>query len=85
MTKRDYFVLGGFVALAVWVGYLSNELSATNQRLDNTMEELMDLRIDLWDKHHLGPQDPDPLDLFRRDEKKNNPDPLGLFPKKDQK
>jgi len=43
------------------------------------MEELMDLRIDLWEKHHLGPNDPDPLDLFRSD-KGHNSDPLGLSP-----
>jgi hypothetical protein len=88
MTKLDYAVFGGFVVLALWTAYLSSELSSTNRRLDNTMEQLMDLRINLWDKHHLGPQDPDPLDLFRgKDDEGRNPDPLGLFPylKKNQK
>ena len=66
MTKRDYFVLGGFCGFRGVGRYLSNELEVTNRRLDATMESLMDLRIDLWDKHHLGPDDPDPLDLFRR-------------------
>jgi hypothetical protein len=86
MTKRDYFVLVGFAALALWTWHLSSELETTSRRLDVTVDHLMDLRIDLWDKHKLGPGDPDPLDLFRRDEdaKKNNPDPLGLFPKASQ-
>jgi hypothetical protein len=82
MSKKDYFVLGCFTALALWTWHLGSELSATSLRLDATMEDLKQLEIDLWDKHHLGPEDPDPLDLFRRDQdKKNNPDPLGLFPK----
>ena len=75
------------MAFALWAWHLSSDLEATNRRLDNTMEDLMQLRINLWDKHHLGPDDPDPLDLFRKDEDdtEHNPDPLGLFPKKNLK
>jgi hypothetical protein len=83
MTKREYFVLGAFAALALWTWHLSSELSATDRRLDATMEQLMDLRIDLWDKHYLGPNDPDPLNLFRdKKDNKGQDDPLGLFQKK---
>lgn len=67
MTKRDYFVFDGFAAFALWTWHLSSELSATNDVLDHTWEDLMDLRIDLWDKRHLEPDDPDPLGLFRKD------------------
>jgi hypothetical protein len=79
MTKRDYFVFGSFAALALWTWHLSSELSATSLRLDATMEDLKQLEIDLWDNHHLGGRDPDPLDLFREDKKDDKKqDPLGL-------
>jgi hypothetical protein len=87
MTKRDYLFFGFLAAFALWAWHLSSDLASTNHRLNGVMEDLMELRINLWDEHHLGPDDPDPLDLFRRDktDKEHNPDPLGLFPKKDQK
>jgi hypothetical protein len=78
MTKKDYWFFGLLAAFAVWQWHLSSDLADTNRRLDHTMEDLMDLRINLWDKHNLGPDDPDPLGLFRKDEddKEHNPDPL---------
>jgi hypothetical protein len=91
MTKKDYLFFGFLAAFAMWTWHLTSDLADANHRLGNTMEDLMELRIYLWDKHHLGPDDPDPLDLFRKDEdnKGRNPDPLGLSPylepKKDQK
>jgi hypothetical protein len=69
MTRRDFILGGCIIAVALWVAHLSSELSGTDRRLDRTMEKLMDLRTNLWDKHHLGPEDPDPLDLFRKDER----------------
>jgi hypothetical protein len=84
MTKRDYLFFGFLAAFGLWTWHLNSELADISHRLDNTMEHLMELRINLWDKHHLGTGDPDPLGLFRKDEddKRHDPDPLGLFPDK---
>ena len=81
MTKRDYFLLGVIAALGLWVMNISSDLEKVTKRLDNTMEDVMEMKIEKWDADHIG-EDPDPLGIFRKESPTpapHNSDPLDLF------